>query len=126
MKKFFEKFGCGMEKTIQQVKEDKERLEKIQDIIKTENNMKAEDWIKVEDRLPERKVTNGIIFNTSEWVLICYKRFDNEKVCIPAHFNFLGNYWEVKSSVHDNCFGYRIEKEKVTHWMPIILPKEEE
>lgn len=27
MKKFFEKFGCGMEKTIQQVIEDKERLE---------------------------------------------------------------------------------------------------
>ena len=38
MKKFLEKFGCGMEKTIQQVKEDKERLEKIQEIIKTEQS----------------------------------------------------------------------------------------
>ena len=34
MKKFFEKFGCGMEQTIQQVKEDKERLEEIEKQIK--------------------------------------------------------------------------------------------
>jgi hypothetical protein len=38
MKKFLEKFGCGMEKTIQQVKVDKERLEKIQEILKSEQS----------------------------------------------------------------------------------------
>lgn len=36
--KFFEKFGCGMEKTTQQVKEDMERLEKIQEILKSEKS----------------------------------------------------------------------------------------
>ena len=38
MKKFFEQFGCGMEKTIQQVKEEKERVEKIQEILKSEKS----------------------------------------------------------------------------------------
>ena len=36
MKKFLVKFGCGMEQRIAQVQADKERLEKIQEIIKTE------------------------------------------------------------------------------------------
>ena len=36
--KFFEKFGCGMEKTIQQVIEEKERVEKIQEILKSEKS----------------------------------------------------------------------------------------
>lgn len=38
MKKFLEKFGCGMEQRIAQVQADKERLEKIQEIIKTEQS----------------------------------------------------------------------------------------
>lgn len=36
MKKFFVKFGCGMEQRIAQVQADKERLGKIQEIIKSE------------------------------------------------------------------------------------------
>lgn len=38
MKKFLVKFGCGMEQRIAQVQVDKERLEKIQEIIKTEQS----------------------------------------------------------------------------------------
>mgnify|MGYP003289464405 CR=1 FL=1 len=61
MKKFFEKFGCGMEKTIQQVKEDKERLEKIQEILKSEKSP-LQDYVNenILSTLDAQKVANLI------------------------------------------------------------------
>lgn len=86
--------------------------------------MRAEDWIKVEERLPERKIFNKVEFNVSEWVLVCYNRF-GDKVVMPGQYHFGKKRWEVKSAVHDLSAGYVIDSEKVSHWMPIILPKEE-
>lgn len=61
MKKFFEKFGCGMEKTIQQVKEDKERLEKIQEILKSEKSP-LQDYVNenILSALDAQKIANLI------------------------------------------------------------------
>lgn len=78
--------------------------------------MRKEDWIKVEDRLPEL-----IGYTCTAYVLIAYK----------VQYEYLGEvrYTQVA------CYDYK-EKgwytkddkqivEDVTHWMPITLPKED-
>ena len=72
--------------------------------------MKAEDWIKVSDRLPKYEET----------VLCCgYWRGLEDMECYFRHRT------ERKDVlVDDNGFAI-IDGMKITHWMPIILPKEE-
>ena len=71
--------------------------------------MKAEDWIKVEDRLPEAIDRYGF----SEMVLVAW--FGGTSASV-AEYNHNTQKWlnrEDKIVVG------------VTHWMPIVLPKEE-
>lgn len=70
--------------------------------------MKASDWIKVEDRLPD----------VDESVLCATKRgkYIVNSMYIPkdSYGNILGvKEWRGSSSVKDS----------ITHWMPIISPK---
>ena len=70
--------------------------------------MKAEDWIKVEDRLPERieglYVTHNVLVRQSEGVYnIAFYSYKEGNNC---WFNTMG--WKLKG---------------VTHWQEIIPPK---
>ena len=72
--------------------------------------MRASDWIKVEDRLPE----------VGEYVLCATKRgkYIVNSMYIPknCYGNILGaKEWHGSSSVKDS----------ITHWMPIVPPKED-
>ena len=64
--------------------------------------MKAEDWIKVEDRLPE----------VYQDVLMCHPT----DYCHPVYAGYYNGkeFRENEGSII-----------KPTHWMPIVLPKEE-
>ena len=70
--------------------------------------MKAEDWIKVEDRLPE--AIDGYTF--SEMVLVAWYRGTSASV---AEYNHKTQRWLNRDD--KIVVG-------VTHWMPIELPKE--
>ena len=72
--------------------------------------MKANEWIKVEDRLPE----------VDEYVLCATKRgkYMVNSMYIPkdSYGKILGvKEWRGSSSVKDS----------ITHWMPIVPPKED-
>lgn len=67
--------------------------------------MKAEDWIKVEDRLPE----DGQMCLIFTKLSLCFKAKWSEKLRV-----FL---------VDSTDLGYY--KGALTHWVPIVLPKEE-
>ena len=69
--------------------------------------MKAEDWIKVEDRLPEDGQMCLIITRGTQE---CYvARWEQRiRIFMVSETNFIGFY-----------------KPALTHWMPIVLPKEE-
>lgn len=77
--------------------------------------MKAEDWIKVEDRLPE----------SEDYVLIHVKYFSEK-------YNYWG--WRIEEYLYLREYGFDVRmanfssrnKASITHWMPIVLPKEEE
>lgn len=71
--------------------------------------MKAEDWIKVEDRLPE--AVDGWDF--SEMVLVAWFGGTSSSV---AEYNHKTQRWLNRDD--KIVVG-------VTHWMPIVLPKEE-
>lgn len=76
--------------------------------------MKAEDWIRVEDRLPE----------SEDYVLIHIKYFSEK-------YNYWG--WRVEEYLYlpEDGFDVRMagfsrrNKARITHWMPIVLPKNE-
>lgn len=68
--------------------------------------MKAEDWIKVEDRLPE---------NDGDILIYQHKPIYEEwELSIAFYDERLGEFW-----TND---GYKAHP---THWMPIVLPKED-
>lgn len=72
--------------------------------------MKAEDWIKVEDRLPE----------VDEYVLCATKKgnYMINSMYIPKDCKgkVLGpKEWRGSSNVRDS----------ITHWMPIVLPNKD-
>lgn len=67
--------------------------------------MKAEDWIKVEDRLPD---DGQICLIVTKPNVLCFKAKWSER-----HRVFL---------VDNTELGYY--KSALTHWMPIVLPKE--
>lgn len=69
--------------------------------------MKAEDWIKVEDKLPEKD---------DEVLIYHYKPIYEEwELSIAFYDERLGEFWTID--------GYKVHP---THWMPIILPIEED
>ena len=78
--------------------------------------MKAEDWIKVTDRLPEKADKMW-----SRWVLVYY--FHQYEYLGRVAYNEVACYdYEEKEWIkHDD---EPIDGE-VTHWMPIELPKED-
>ena len=67
--------------------------------------MKAEDWVKVEDRLPEDGQICLIVTKPN----VCFKAKWSEHLRV-----FL---------VDNTELGYY--KSALTHWMPIVLPKED-
>ena len=69
--------------------------------------MKAEDWIKVEDRLPE---DGQICLIVTKPNVLCFKaRWDERHRVFHVDNTQLGYY-----------------KSALSYWMPIVLPKEEE
>lgn len=68
--------------------------------------MKAEDWVKVEDRLPE---DGQICLIVTKRNVLCFKAKWSEHLRV-----FL---------VDNTELGYY--KSALTHWMPIVLPKED-
>lgn len=70
--------------------------------------MKAEDWIKIEDRLP--KAIDGYGF--SEMVLVAWFGGTSSSV---AEYNHKTQRWLSRD-------GKIVVN--VTHWMPIVLPKD--
>ena len=65
--------------------------------------MKAEDWIKVEDRMPEEDVT-VLLLSSVRCVAVG---------CLHKGEWLINNVWRA----------FRLSA--YTHWMPIILPKED-
>lgn len=76
--------------------------------------MKAEDWIKAEDRLPER---DGYHKWTKNVLAHCPgpSDYDGEPNVAIAYYNPSREQWY---DLADNPI-------KVTHWMPIESPKED-
>ena len=72
--------------------------------------MKAEDWIKVEDRLPERieglYVTNNVLVR------------QNGNLCEIAFYSYKEGY-----NCWYNTMGWRLKN--VTHWQEVVPPKED-
>lgn len=76
-------------------------------------------WVSVNDRLPERA---GLMHDESEYVLVCEDLSDitglsghqNVSVC-----GYTANGWD-----RYDCFG-TIDPERITHWMPLPEPPEE-
>jgi hypothetical protein len=80
--------------------------------------MKAVEWIKKEDRLPEAIERH----TTSEFVLVAWEINYIDFECVVrgatvAQFCYARKQWF-------NRDGKRVIG--VTHWMPIVLPKEED
>lgn len=70
--------------------------------------MKAKDWIKVEDRLPK----------IGERVIVCQSFIDGStfaRMATRVKINQIDRWYD------DDGF----EVEYITHWMPIVLPKED-
>ena len=81
--------------------------------------MKAEDWVKVADRLPERYSDENRIHNWTLNVLVYSTEWDDingEPNVQLAFYNHIKKVWY---DLADNIL------EDITHWMPIVLPKEE-
>lgn len=71
--------------------------------------MNAKDWIKVEDRLPDRIEGLNVTMN----VLVYHKG------CLSmAWYSY-----KQGEKCWCNTMGWRISE--VTHWMPIVFPKED-
>lgn len=72
--------------------------------------MKAEDWIKVTDRLPEYEeevlVAGYFPFSTERDIFFMHRTADDNVVIDANHFAIIGGV-------------------RVTHWMPITPPKED-
>lgn len=103
MEKFFEKFGCGMEKTIQQVKEDKERVEKIQEILKSEKSP-LQDYVNenILFALDAQKVANLICQQMTLVSLVKDMRKAQEDVCSFLDFgNVPECYFDRMSKLED-------------------------
>lgn len=103
MKNFLEKFGCGMEKTIQQVKEDKERLEKIQEILKTEQSP-LQEYVNenILSALDAQKVANLICQQMTLVSLVKDMRKAQEDVCSFLDFgNVPECYFDRMSKLED-------------------------
>ena len=78
--------------------------------------MRQEDWIKVEDRLPEAKYRNNEGKGYSDGVLILIR----EIMCytiMDAIYDYEAQLWYDRND--DVVYG------NITHWMPIVLPKED-
>ena len=73
--------------------------------------MKASDWIKVEDRLPEM----------GEEVFVTYKSSQCEDVGFRTGHRAKWRF----ATTDKNDFILNIGEEKVTYWMPIVPPKED-
>ena len=71
--------------------------------------MLKEDWIKVEDRLPE----------SNDDILVCYYNsiYEQWETSIAFYDESLGEFWTTDD--YDR-------KVHPTHWMPIVLPIEED
>ena len=89
---------------------------------KGDKTMKAEDWIKVEDRLPEAKYRIDEEKGYTEIVLICGFRYT------PTGKRYL--FYD--AAIYDYEYKKWYDKNDetieggVVYWMPIVLPKEEE
>ena len=83
--------------------------------------MKAEDWIKVEDRLPEAKYRIDEEKGYTEIVLICGFRYTpkgkRHLFSDAAFYDYEYKKWYDKND--ETIEG------GVVYWMPIVLPKEE-
>lgn len=84
--------------------------------------MKAEDWIKIEDRLPEAKYRNDIEKGYSDVVLVCGFRYTPKGVrCSFSDAAFYDHEYRTWYDQNDDAIAGG-----VTHWMPIVLPKKED
>ena len=80
--------------------------------------MKAEDWIKVSDRLPE--IThNESSFEYSNDVIICLNGCE-----IVVAVLVIDKYNKTKYFI-SSIGGYTYPIGIVTHWQPIVIPKED-
>lgn len=76
--------------------------------------MKATDWIKVEDRLPDKHLTPAMVF------------LKDGRYCIAWWFiTERGGGWVDWFDMMDSNETYSPLWGNVTHWMPIELPKED-
>lgn len=103
MKKFLEKFGCGMEQRIAQVQADKERVEKIQEIIKTEQSP-LQEYVNenILSALDAQKVANLICQQMTLVSLIKDMRKAQEDVCSFLDFgNVPECYFDRMSKLED-------------------------
>ena len=79
--------------------------------------MKAEDWIKVTDKMPE--LIDHCAY--SVFVLVCHK----------VQYEYLGEIRYTRVACYDykekGWFDHNDQEvDGVTHWQPIVLPKEDE
>ena len=81
--------------------------------------MKAEDWIKVEDRQPECTFGDGETMHYSRSVLVAMR-----------WINGCSSYWVIRIARYDKILDQWLDHnevpyEGVEYWMPIVLPKED-
>lgn len=103
MKKFLVKFGCGMEHRIAQAQAYKERLEKIQEIIKTEQSP-LQEYVNenILSALDAQKVANLICQQMTLVSLVKDMRKAQEDVCSFLDFgNVPECYFDRMSKLED-------------------------
>ena len=83
----------------------------LQDLSYIKRQLQKRDWIKVEDRLPEM----------GEEVFVTYKSSRCEDIGFRTGHRDIWGF----SNTDENYFILNIGEEKVTHWMPIVPPKED-
>jgi hypothetical protein len=82
--------------------------------------MKAEDWIKVEVRLPECTFGDRATMHYSRNVLVAMR-----------YINGCSSYWVIRIACYDKILDQWLDHnevpyEDVEYWMPIVLPLNEE
>lgn len=82
--------------------------------------MLKEDWIKVEDRLPECIFGDRETMHYSRSVLVAMR-----------WINGCSSYWVIRIACYDKILNQWLDHnevpyEGVEYWMPIVLPKEDE
>ena len=93
-------------------------LEYAENLPVTESDITAQEWISVDDRLPEN----------SGYYLVVYRDKYNESISIAFDMYVkcnIGEWWESEFAcdiTKQFLWAAKLQEQEVTHWMPLPVP----